>query len=137
MVNCIEKMINKDGTWNQSEYNDIVKKDYRILKDLHNGLKNVNPLIREGCAEALGELGYLESVPILIEYVDDKDENVRWDIINSIESIIGLRHGILLSWIGCNMSHRNKIKKELILFWKRNRSYFTRNGQRQFWVAGT
>jgi hypothetical protein len=121
--NIVKSLLNPDGSWNQDQYDKIVRSKRRYLKYIHDGLDDENPMIREGCAEALGDIGFLSSVPVLINHISDSCEYVRWDIMNSLEKILGFQPGALMAWTGCSLRHRNKIKKSLPKFWSNNRDY--------------
>ena len=107
----IKILINADGSWNNDHYKYIVTCKGRYLKNLHQGLNDKNPLIREGCAEALGDIGFLQSVSFLIEHADDPNEEVRWDVVNSLERILGFQPSVLKEWLNCDLRSRHKFKK--------------------------
>jgi hypothetical protein len=104
-----------DGKFNQEAYVKIVKAKKRYLKDLYEGLDNNDPLIREGCVEALGEIGGLESLPILIEHSADTNWHVRWDIKTSLNMILGVFPvDVIDSLTGCyRLKQRLKFKRRL------------------------
>lgn len=131
MSKLVSKMLNRDGSWNQKHYEKIVMWGGKYLKQFHQGLDDDNPKIREGCAEALGEIGYLDSVPILIDHVDDPDEFVRWDIVNSLEMILGFKGGVLTEWANCRLRDRHNLKRKLKIFWNNNKEYILTNGIRR------
>lgn len=130
-MNIIDKLINSDGSWNNEYYNTLVMWKGRYLKYLHQGLANKDPLIREGCAEALGDIGFLDSVPFLIEHVDDIDEHVRWDIVHSLEKILGFQPGMLIEWASCNFKNRHKLKTKLKEFWENNKGFILNDKKRK------
>ncbi len=123
MNKILEKLINADGSWNNDHSDKLIMWQGRYIKELYIGLDDENPLIREGCAEIIGNIGFLESVPILIAHSDDPDKHVRWDIINSIEMILAFQPGAITEWTRCNIKNRHKLKKRLIEFWKNNQDY--------------
>ena len=112
--------IKPDGSFDKEYYDRIVKGRKRYLKQLYDGLNDKNSDTREISAEALGEIGLLESVPVLIDHSDDPDWHVRYEIVNALESILGFGFWVLLEWTDCKLGHRHKLKKNLRRFWKRN-----------------
>ena len=44
-------------------------------------------MVREGCVEALGEIGNPAFIPILVDHGSDPNWHVRWDIKNSLNMI--------------------------------------------------
>lgn len=130
------RALKSDGSIDQGNYERIVKGGKRYLKQLYDGLNDKDSDTRSACAEALGEIGLLESVPILIEHSADPDWHVRWHIVNALESIFGFRYWVLLEWIDCKLEHRHKLKKNLKRFWKRNQEFLRKKGKEKIYYAG-
>jgi len=128
--------IKPDGSFDQECYDRIVKGRKRYLKQLYDGLNDKDNDTRHARAEALGEIGLLESVPVLIDHSDDPDWHVRYDIVNSLESILGFGFWVLLEWIDCKLEHRHKLKKNLRRFWKRNQEFLWKKGKDKIYSAG-
>ncbi len=127
--------IKPDGSFDQEYCDRIVKGGKRYLKQLYGGLKDKDSDTRHVCAELLGEIGLLESVPILIDHSNDPDWHVRYDIVNSLELILGFRFWVLLEWIDSKLEHRHKLKKNLRRFWKRNQEFLRKRGKEKVYYA--
>jgi len=114
-MSIVELFKKADGQFNQEAYAKIVKAKKRYLKDLYAGLDDKDPLIREGCVAALGEIGGLESLPILIEHSADTNWHVRWDIKNSLNMLLGVFPAdVIDSLTGCyRLKQRLKFKRKL------------------------
>lgn len=132
-MNITKRLKKPDGTFNRAVYSKIVKAKKKYLKDLYEGLDDDDPLIREGCVEALGEIGGLENLPILIEHSADSNWHVRWDIKTSLNMIFGVFPAdVVDSLTGCyRLKQRLKFKRRLdeffhVLFPSSSDAVFTR-----------
>jgi len=114
-MNITKRLKKSDGTFNRAIYSKIVKARKKYLKDLYEALDDDDPLIREGCVEALGEIGGLESLPILIEHSADSNWHVRWDIKTSLNMILGVfPTDVIDSLTGCyRLKQRLRFKRIL------------------------
>jgi len=134
-MNIMHTFIKSDESFDQKYFDRIVKGGRGYLKELYDGLNDKDGNTREACAEALGEIGLLESVPILIQHSADPNWHVRWDIVNALELILGFRHGVLLEWINCKLEHRHKLEKNLRRFWKSNQEFLKKRGKEKIFYA--
>ncbi|MEO1269870.1 MAG: HEAT repeat domain-containing protein [Myxococcota bacterium] len=62
-------------------------RDERAMDVLHGLLDHERPTVRQYACDALGELGRSESLALLIELLEDKDEMVRNKAIRAVERI--------------------------------------------------
>jgi len=111
----VDQLRMSDGKFNKALYSKIVKSKKKYLSDLYEGLNHGDPFIREACVEALGEIGAMESIPILIAHSADPDWNVRWDIKTSINMLLGVFPlDVIASLTGClRLKQRHVFKKKM------------------------
>ena len=59
----------------------------RRIENLEQGLKDIDPLIRQKAAEGLGVYGNFQSVQALIEAIHDEDSEVRQEVVRALGTI--------------------------------------------------
>lgn len=64
----------------------VWKNNDQVLR-IEYALLHGNYKIREAAANALGELGYESSIPVLLQYMDDNIQNVSIATLNALEKI--------------------------------------------------
>ena len=87
-------------------------KDVRSLKPFRKMLKDTSLPVRCRSAWALGEMSNLGSVPFLIAALSDKESNMRFFAINSLQKLTGLR-------LGFEPRDTEKNRKRSISAWKK------------------
>ncbi len=84
-------------------------------------------LVRESCAEILGERKSPKAIPFLINALLDTSIYVRQDALWSIEKLSGYQPGALQDWLDItNMDRPKKIHGRISKWWILNKHYIER-----------
>ena len=83
---------------------------------------NPNALVREQCAEILGDIGSTAAVPDLIAALRDDVVHVRWDALRALEKILLID---LATWLDVEV-YRDKpeiVHRKVSAWWRSARRY--------------
>jgi HEAT repeat protein len=118
--------LSKNNKWNEKSAKAIRKAGRRAVKALLDGLKNhPDPLVREGCAELLGDTLDTKAVPGLINALKDKSDHVRWDALSALNKILMID---LSWWLNVEV-----YKDEASLIHNRVSKWWLRNKRNVWW----
>lgn len=118
----------KHGLCVQKNHDALIKADHRAFKPLVTALlDSYDPLVREACAEILGDRKSAKAIPSLIEALLDKSLYVRQDALWSIERLSGYQTGALQDWLNItNMDKPKKLHSSVSKWYKTNKLYIQR-----------
>jgi len=118
----------KDGKCQESNHDALIKASHQAFKPLTAHLLNSpDDLIREACAEILGERKSPQAIPFLIKALYDTNLYVRQDALWAIEKLSGYQPGALQVWLDItNMDKPRKIQDRISKWWAINKHYIKR-----------
>ena len=118
----------KQGKCQQSNHDALIKANHHAFRPLISALlDSQDDLIRESCAEILGERKSTKAIPFLIEALIDKSLYVRQDALWAIEKLSGYQPGALQDWLDItNMDKPKKVHGRILKWWKVNKHYIKR-----------
>ena len=118
----------KQGKCQPSNHDALIKADHRAFNPLTSALlDSPDELIRESCAEILGERKSTKAIPFLIKALLDKSLLVRQDALWAIEKLSGYHPGALQDWLDItNMDKPKKLHDRIAMWWKINKHYIER-----------
>lgn len=117
----------KEGKCIQENHDALIKADHNAFKPLVAALDSYDPLIREACAEILGDRKSTKAIPFLIKTLLDKNLYVRQDALWAIERLSGYQPGALQDWLDItNMDKPKKLHDRISKWYKTNKQYIQR-----------
>jgi Lhr-like helicase len=118
--------LSKNNKWNETSAKALRKSGRRAVNALLVALENhPDPLVREGCAELLGDTLDTKAVPGLINALKDKSVHVRWDALSALNKILMID---LCWWLNVEV-----YKDEAIVIHKKVNKWWLRNKRNVWW----
>ena len=123
----VDGLMNK-GRAVQANKDALVAANSRAFPFLVDGLgHHEDEVIREICAEILGERESTKAIPALIEALNDPCISVRQDAIWSIERICRYENGALLSWLDLDHEEVFGARDRVLEWWQANKKFLEGN----------